>query len=131
LDDVPPHQEHAIRRGRSEASAAIWQWQCAPQEAPRSRTARLVSALKGLVPGALKRALDALVALVTRLVTWVVLRSVFYGVFVPLGWLLRTSHRDPLQRSFEATRASYWSERGDGQKTRGEHLASAKRARQY
>jgi hypothetical protein len=131
LDDAPPRQEHAIRRGRSAASAAIWQWRSAQQEAPRTIAARLRGVLNALIPGVIRRALDALVAVIVRLVTWIVLRGLFYGVFVPLGWLLRTRHRDPMQRSFEAARASYWSERGDGQETRGEHVASAKRARQY
>jgi hypothetical protein len=131
LDDIPLHQEHAIRPGRTAASATIWQWRSAQQQTPRTIAARLRSLLNAFIPGVIRRALDALVNVIVRLVTWIVLRALFYGVFVPLGWLVRTKHSDPMQRSSEAARTSYWSDRSDGQKRRGEHVASAKRARQY
>ena len=44
---------------------------------------------------------------------WVVsyscLALLFFGVFTPLGWLLRKFGRDPMQRTFEPNRDSYWT----------------------
>ncbi len=41
----------------------------------------------------------------------VIIGAVFFLVVTPIGWLLRASGRDPLRRTFEASRTSYWEER--------------------
>lgn len=39
------------------------------------------------------------------------LALMFYGVFVPLGVVLRLVGRDPLQRKFQSERDTYWQAR--------------------
>jgi hypothetical protein len=45
-------------------------------------------------------------------VSHVILAVVFYGVFAPTGVLLRLLGKDPMNRTFERGRASYWIPRG-------------------
>lgn len=45
------------------------------------------------------------------LVSHAVLAVVFYLVITPIGVVLRRVSRDPLDRRFEPTRPSYWTER--------------------
>ena len=75
--------------------------------------------------GMIERGVTALAIRLGRLMNWILLPAVFYGLFVPLGKALRTGKRDRLQRFSDASRASYWSERT------GERVASARRDRQY
>jgi hypothetical protein len=37
--------------------------------------------------------------------------SMFYGVFLPIGWIMRFCRADALQRQFDRTAASYWHEK--------------------
>ena len=74
---------------------------------------------------AMERGLGALAGRAGRLLSWVVLPAVFYGVFAPCGRALRRGRRDRLQRFRDAARSSYWSDRT------GERVASADRRRQY
>jgi hypothetical protein len=39
----------------------------------------------------------------------VLLAVIFFGVFLPLGVLLRIVGKDPLERRFERARPSYWT----------------------
>ena len=41
----------------------------------------------------------------------VMIGAVFFLVVTPIGLLMRASGRDPLQRKFDASRASYWEKR--------------------
>jgi hypothetical protein len=73
----------------------------------------------------LERAFAALANVVGRLLNGLVLPILFYGIFTPMGALLRPGKRDALQRFFEPERATYWSDR------KGPRTASAHRTRQY
>ena len=72
-----------------------------------------------------ERAFAALSRTVGRLLNGLTLPILFYGVFTPLGAILRRGKRDALQRFFERERPTYWSDRS------GERTASAHRTRQY
>jgi hypothetical protein len=39
------------------------------------------------------------------------LALLFYGMFVPLGWLMRATGRNPLRLQREPEAATYWIER--------------------
>ena len=41
----------------------------------------------------------------------VLLALIYYGMFTPLGLLMRLGGRDPLQRQFDPEAASYWTPR--------------------
>jgi MFS family permease len=43
------------------------------------------------------------------LVSYAVIAVLFYGVFTPAGVLLRLLGKDPLERTLERDRASYWT----------------------
>lgn len=49
---------------------------------------------------------------VTYPIGWVmshiILAIVFYGVFTPIGWILRALGRDPMQRGWDADAETYW-----------------------
>ena len=77
------------------------------------------------VHAVLKRGFDALAMRLARLISWMVLRSLFWGIFVPFGKLMRGGARDRMQRFNDPTRSSYWSRR------EGERVASRDRGRQY
>jgi hypothetical protein len=53
-------------------------------------------------------ALSLLAFPVGFLVSHVVLAILFFGVLTPVGLLFRVLGRDPLERSFQADRKSYW-----------------------
>ena len=72
-----------------------------------------------------ERAFAALSRTVGRLLNALILPVLFFGVFTPLGALLRGGKRDALQRFFDRERTTYWSDRS------GERTASAHRTRQY
>ncbi len=59
-------------------------------------------------------ALDRLVARAGRgvglVLTWLLLAPAYYLVLTPLAWAIRL-RRDPLRRTLEPERESYWSER--------------------
>ena len=42
-----------------------------------------------------------------------VLGAVYYGVFTPIGLVMRLLGHDPLERRFDPTATSYWIERTD------------------
>jgi Na+/proline symporter len=44
--------------------------------------------------------------------------AVFFLIVTPLGLLMRAVGRDPLQRKFDASRASYWKRRAESDRTR-------------
>jgi hypothetical protein len=92
----------------------------------RLRTGSLTAALAVWIAGGLLAALFLAVpaarrpifvgwSAVTYPIGWVVshavLAVVFYLVITPIGVVLRTVSRDPLDRRFEPTRPSYWTER--------------------
>ena len=72
-----------------------------------------------------ERGVAALAMRLGWLLNWIILPALFYGLFWPLGKLMRSGKRDQLQRFRDATRSSYWSDR-----TR-DRVASANRRRQY
>jgi len=72
-----------------------------------------------------ERAFTALSLAVGRALNAILLPALFYGVFTPLGALLRRGKRDALQRFYEPERTTYWSDRT------GPRTASAHRTRQY
>ncbi len=41
----------------------------------------------------------------------VILAVVYFGIFMPIGLLMRLLGRDPLQRRFEPQRSTYWRQR--------------------
>ena len=68
-----------------------------------------------LSPQGLHRHLDrlflGLVALIGRLMTWLVLTPVYLLVFLPYGALFRRGRRDRLLRWYEPEASTYWKER--------------------
>ena len=72
-----------------------------------------------------ERAFEALSRMVGRLLNGLILPLLFYGVFTPMGAVMRRGKRDALQRFFDRERTTYWSDRS------GERTASAHRTRQY
>lgn len=170
-----PHA-HAIRHGRREASALIWDFRAETvSPAPSASVLRRRGMIRALLPAAfgtllyvrgfhvsaaivlgvaaltllaalgsptgayaaLERLFERLVNRIVLLSSWLILRVVFYGVFVPLGALLRSGRRDQLQRWNDVARSSYWSDRrgdhwgdhrGDRRATR---VASAERRKPY
>jgi len=72
-----------------------------------------------------ERAFAALSRTVGRVLNALILPILFYGVFTPLGAVLRRGKRDALQRFFEPERTTYWSDRS------GQRTASTHRTRQY
>jgi len=49
--------------------------------------------------------------LLARIVAPIALALLFYGLFVPMGWLLRAFGHDPLRLRRDAAATSYWIER--------------------
>ena len=49
--------------------------------------------------------------LLARVVSPIALAMLFYGMFVPLGWLMRATGRNPLRLQREPAAATYWIER--------------------
>ena len=43
-------------------------------------------------------------------VSHVLLAAIYYGVFTPIGWLLRLAGKDPMARRFDRSARSYWVE---------------------
>ena len=60
-----------------------------------------------------------------RLMNWLIMPVLFYGIFVPFGLAFRRGPRDGLQRFYAKDRDSYWSDRS------GDRTASKNRERQY
>jgi hypothetical protein len=58
-----------------------------------------------------KRAGMRLGALLRDGVSPVVLGLIFYGVFTPVGYLMRALGRDTMKRRYEPGRPSYWEKR--------------------
>jgi len=59
----------------------------------------------------LNRAWMKLAEVLNRVVSPVVLGVMFYGLFAPMGWVMRLAGRDALKRRFEPAARSYWVER--------------------
>ncbi len=91
------------RTGRLGISLAIWV------------SAAAITVAYYLVPQ-LRRILFRVWMTVTFPLGWavshVVLGFFYFAVFTPIGWLLRTFVRDPMQRKIEPERPTYWIERG-------------------
>jgi hypothetical protein len=49
--------------------------------------------------------------LMHRVVSPVVLGVIFYGVFTPIGFVMRMAGRDTMKRKFKAAAPTYWIER--------------------
>lgn len=52
-----------------------------------------------------------LAELLNRIVSPVVLGVMFFGMFAPMGWVMRLAGRDALNRRFDPSARSYWVER--------------------
>jgi len=59
----------------------------------------------------LKRLWMRLGELLNHVVSPVVLGIMFFGVFTPVGWVMRLAGRDPMARSWEPETESYWVKR--------------------
>ena len=59
----------------------------------------------------LNRAWMALGLLLGRVVSPIVLGVIFYGVFTPVGWVMRLAGRDAMCRRLDPAAASYWVKR--------------------
>jgi len=59
----------------------------------------------------LNRAWMKLGELLGRVVSPIVLGVIFYGVFTPVGFVMRLAGRDIMRRRFEPGSASYWIDR--------------------
>jgi hypothetical protein len=46
--------------------------------------------------------------LLNAIVSPIVLGVLFFGVFTPVGLLMRAMHRDPMRRKWDAATRSYW-----------------------
>lgn len=71
----------------------------------------------------LRRLLDATGRGVGRVMTWIVMVPIFYGLFLPFGKLMRRGRRDRLKRYFDAEASSYWEPH--------QVMATSTRERQY
>jgi hypothetical protein len=52
-----------------------------------------------------------LAEVLNRIVSPVVLGIMFYGMFAPMGWVMRLAGRDVLKRCFDRSARTYWVER--------------------
>jgi hypothetical protein len=59
----------------------------------------------------LNRAWMRLGELLGRVVSPIVLGAIFFGVFTPVGWVMRLAGRDAMCRRFDPAAASYWVKR--------------------
>ena len=59
----------------------------------------------------LNRAWMALGLLLGRVVSPIVLGAIFYGVFTPVGWVMRLAGRDAMCRRLDPDASSYWVKR--------------------
>jgi hypothetical protein len=59
----------------------------------------------------LNRAWMALGLLLGRVVSPIVLGAIFYGVFTPVGWVMRLAGRDAMCRRLDPAAPSYWVKR--------------------
>jgi Saxitoxin biosynthesis operon protein SxtJ len=59
----------------------------------------------------LKRAWMKLGELLHHVVSPVVLGIMFFGVFTPVGWMMRLAGRDAMARSFDGAAETYWVKR--------------------
>jgi hypothetical protein len=75
--------------------------------------------------GIFERMIDAMSRQFGRMLNWLILPGIFYGVFVPFGALLRRGKRDTLRTFYDEECETYWSDRDSVRS------ASAHRARQY
>ena len=73
----------------------------------------------------IERMLAAMSRQFGRLLNWIIIPAIFYGIFVPFGVLFRRGRRDALQTFYDDERETYWSDRT------GARTASSNRARQY
>ncbi len=94
--------------------------------------ARVAGIVSGLVllaalvsPGGLYAAIGRALAVVGRgvgrLLAVVFLTPVFFLFFLPFGKLLRSGHRDRLERWFDRQAPTYWHRRADGERTRASY----------
>ena len=73
-----------------------------------------VALLAWLAPQAFavpNRAWMKLGELLARVVAPVALALLYFGMFVPMGWIMRATGRDPLRLRRDPAAASYWIER--------------------
>jgi hypothetical protein len=49
--------------------------------------------------------------LMHRVVSPVILGILYFGMFTPIGWAMRLAGRDPMARTFEPVKKSYWIDR--------------------
>jgi hypothetical protein len=59
----------------------------------------------------LKRAWMKLGELMHHVVSPVILGVIFFGVFTPIGWVMRRAGRDTMARSWDAAAKTYWVNR--------------------
>ena len=78
----------------------------------------------GLI-AAIERLFLALGHATGKLLTWMLLVPMFYGFFMPFGWLMRRGLRDRLKRHLEPDAETYWEPHA------GPTAASISHERQY
>jgi hypothetical protein len=78
--------------------------------APASLAALLAWRMPRVFAGP-NRAWMKLGELLARIVAPIALALLYYGMFVPMGWLMRATGRDPLRLQRDPVAASYWIER--------------------
>ena len=59
----------------------------------------------------IERAFVALGGLLARGLTWVLMPSIFYLLFLPFGFLFRRGRRDAMKRYYDGEASSYWTVR--------------------
>jgi len=122
-------RRNALRREgtiRALAGAAVGAVLFALGAVALARVAGIVSGLVLLAalasPGGLYAAIGRALAVVGqgvgRLLAIVFLTPVFFLFFLPFGKLLRSGHRDRLERFFDRRAPSYWHRRGDAARTK-------------
>lgn len=85
---------------------ALWPWLAA-----LSALTLIVTAAAPAMLTPLNRAWMKLAELLHRVVSPIVLGLIFFGIFAPVGFVMRLAGRDALKRRFEAQAGSYWIDR--------------------
>ena len=70
-----------------------------------------VTSVKPDLLAPLNRAWMKLAEILNRIVSPIVMGIVFFGIFTPMGWVMRRFGRDPLRRTFDTSKKSYWIDR--------------------
>jgi hypothetical protein len=71
----------------------------------------VVTLVKPALLTPLNRAWMKLAEILNKIVSPIVLGTMFYGVFAPIGIVMRLAGRDPMKRRFDPQARTYWEER--------------------